>query len=390
MNNHKNRYILAILLTLTGFALSVNAAPPMITTFTKILKAKSFAFGMFFMIQYLCFSAASFLGNYLKRKRGMSNEVLASIGLFAVSALFMFTQLFINDAGMLIWLIILGLCGGLIETFSTDILAGIEKRGSARLISLSQVFYCAGGIGSPLVVGIFLHFSLPWSWTFIFLGLLILGIGLNFFFVRKRDGIPREEKGGPEEGGVEPRPGERNPFFVLLMVLMFTYTVMEMGAAIWIPFYFEKGKMLAPHLAAVGLSCYWAGMLVGRGLIVVGFRNTGIPRLLLLFLPLCTAAIIITLTASHMIVLMAAAFLFGFGAGPLWPAVVAYSKHLNISSTYTGTIIGIGAVGAAVGPFLGGFFINSLGVGFLFFWFLILSVILVGIATFVHRFAARA
>lgn len=186
MGRLKVRYILAILFTLTGFALSANATPPMISTFSHLLKAETFAFGLFIMIQYLCFSIASFIGNYLKKKKGMTNETLINIGLFTVAGLFLCTKLFINDTGVLIWLIILGLCGGLIETFSSDLLAGMERKGSAKLVSLSQVFYCVGGIGSPLVVGLFLHFSLPWSWIFVLLGLLILGIGLNFILVRKR------------------------------------------------------------------------------------------------------------------------------------------------------------------------------------------------------------
>ena len=79
----------------------------------------------------------------------------------------------------------------------------------------------------------------------------------------------------------------------------------------------------------------------------------------------------------------------GFGAGPVWPVVVSFSKHMRISAHFTGSIIGIGAIGAAVGPFLGGMLIDSLGVGALFQGYLVLSLILFILSTFVYRFSRK-
>ena len=51
----------------------------------------------------------------------------------------------------------------------------------------------------------------------------------------------------------------------------------------------------------------------------------------------------------------------GFSAGPVWPVIISTCRHLNRSSRFTAGVIGIGALGAAVGPVLSSNIIRYMG-----------------------------
>lgn len=59
--------------------------------------------------------------------------------------------------------------------------------------------------------------------------------------------------------------------------------------------------------------------------------------------------------------------IYGIAAGPVWPVTVMISQRIRYSTRFTSGVIGIGDLGAALGPLLGAQVIRYLGVAWFFF-----------------------
>jgi len=354
--------LIAVLLTLSAFAISANAIPPLITTIADALHARYQAFGYVIALQYLCFALASLTGGWFTERLGLRERTLVVCGVAGMAVLFYLGAFVQGFAWFVLWIVPVGFAGGLTETFGSIMVARFGRRDSSKLLCLSQVFFCLGAIAAPQLVAILLERQVSWRTAFVIFGTCIGAIAILF------TALTRARTGGNTHAPPTRPPDEqgmpfsfREPLFVLLAVSMFLYVSIEQSVACWIAPFFEKQLGLPADGAATRLALFWAGLVAGR-LVVLALpaRWTLWPAFLTSSAGMTLALGLLsfgwtTATASGIVVAA------GFLSGPIWPVIVTASRHVRGSARFAAGVIAAGAFGAATGPLLSSRLIAWLG-----------------------------
>jgi len=364
----------AVFLVLTAFAISGNTVPPLVTTIAEEFDSGVTVFGYVFSLQYLAFAAAAWTGGWLGGRFGLSIRSLVIAGLFAMGVLLLGGAILWSSLLFAIWAVPLGYAGGLTETFSAVMITRLAGSRSSKMMNLSQVFFCLGAIFAPQLVAVFLRWQLPKHAVFICLGLIILVIGVIFVIFTEPTVKPAGNITGPaRSGGGNPTDPPRREipllsdtsFYLLAGALLF-YVAVECSFVCWIATFFEKHLGVSKVAAASRLRDFWIGLIVGRTCTLF------LPQRWTLW-PAAGCGVIGLLIACALLsfpwpatVATGLVFLAGVGAGPFWPVTIVLSQHLRNSARFTAAVIGVGAIGAALGPLISGWVIGEFGFGAMF------------------------
>jgi len=357
--------LFAVLLTMTAFAVSVNTIPPLKTTIAAALGFDSKDFGLVFMINFLSFAVAAWVGGKVAEKYKLSNRLLVIVGLFTAAALLGVGAMLPRLKWFYFWIIPIGFAGGLIEAFGSVMISSFGKSGSSKLLNLSQAFYCLGAVVAPFVVAELLVRGISWKFNFIIFGGLIALIGIIFIVCTKQNDENENKdisEGKQESLHVEDAPVLlKDTMFLMMMVILFLYVVIESAIAIWVSDYFEEFRNMPVDGAARRLGVFWLGLATGRILMMV------LPKRFTLWPAIIgsTSAMVLgtTLLSFQWPIMTATVILFicGFGFGPFWPVLVSLSHNLRHSAKFTAAVIGAGALGAAFGPWISAVFVKNTG-----------------------------
>ena len=129
--------LFSLFFTLSAFAISANAVPPLISTLAEGFGVGASNFGFFITLQFVFFSLASFVGGWVKERLRLTNWHLVTAGLILiVAAFFAGTVLLRSALSLVLWVVPLGLAGGAVETFSSIEISAASDPGSR----LSYIF----------------------------------------------------------------------------------------------------------------------------------------------------------------------------------------------------------------------------------------------------------
>jgi fucose permease len=379
----------ALLLTLSSFAISVNAVPPLVTTIAGEIGSPIESFGYLFSLQFFLFAAASFTAGWMGERWSLHPRFFVLAGLIIIVTNF-FLAVFIDSfTGFILWIIPMGIAGGLVEPSSSVLITDYHTVNSAKLLNLSQVFYCLGAVAAPQLVSVFLRTKLGRNEIFIFFAFFIGLLTLLYFLSTLAD--PQVKRrvvhgSGPTLRRLRLSAG----IFAGASVFLFLYVAIEGVMVSWIAAYFETTIGVSAADAAWRLAVFWAGLLAGRLLIVI------LPHRLGLGLPvvigsagmiagIAVIAFIRTETAAT-----AALALTGLFCGPVWPSLIGYCRYSGASDKFVTMIIGMGALGLAVSPFLSAVVIDRAGFRLLFILLTCLSALQLITGAWVVRKLASA
>ena len=147
---------------------------------------------------------------------------------------------------------------------------------------------------------------------------------------------------------------------------MFVYIIIECSSSTWLVSYFEKYLDIPAKSAAWRLSIYWAGMLAGRLVItMLKPRWTLWPAVFVASVGILVANFCLSFK-WHPVIGTIIVFAGAVFSGPVWPTIVSISQNVRNSSLFTSSVIGFGAPGAVVGPYLASRLIDYAGMQFLF------------------------
>jgi fucose permease len=349
--------LFSLFFTLSAFAISANAVPPLISTLAASFGVEASNFGFFITLQFVSFSLASFVGGWLKEKLRLTNWHLVTAGLILiVAAFFAGTVLLRSALSLVLWVVPLGLAGGAVETFSS-IEISARSHGSSKNLCLSQVFYSLGAFAAPQLVYLCFGAGLGWQATFLLFGAFSAAVSLFFVLTGARRGAFRAspQAEGPRAQG----DGGRSRVFLFLLLLMLFYVTLESLSAAWLSYIFESHYRLDARLAAVALMLFWVGMLVGRFYIVfLPARWTLWRSLWISSLGIVAAGLLLTLVDLR-VARYAGVLLMGAACGPMWPVIVMTTSVTCGSERRTSAVIGLGAIGFASGPLLGSLLLKA-------------------------------
>ena len=352
--------LLAVLLTLTAFAVSGNTIPPLATTIAEDIGTDYVNFGYIFMLQFLSFAVACWFGGKAAEYFGLSDRSLIFIGIFGTGAMVAIGGLLPGIGWFVLWVIPLGAAGGLVDSFGSIMITKFGRSDSSKMLNLCQVFFCGGAVSAPYMVSLLLKLSVSWNVIFLLFGGFILLVGL--FFTYSTRGKLSTSGHDVESAESELKVSlHKDKVFLMLAFCLFLYVVVECSIVAWVTVFFEKHLVLARDSAAWRLGMYWIGVGVGRGLmLVVSHRFTLWPAAITGIVGMVVGNFVLSFQLSSAGA-TGAVFLAGVAAGPVWPVIVCISQHLRKSSRFTASIIGAGALGAAVGPWVSSYIIKYFG-----------------------------
>ena len=291
------------------------------------------------------------MGGWISEHYRINNRTFVLMGL-SVAALSLLAGSQLNSlSGFVLWAIPLGAGGGLVEIFCSVIISQQEKPHSSKLMNLSQVFFCLGAIFAPMMVAVLLDRQVPWRIIFVFYGLFVF-LNLVIFYFLTREKTPVAVQASAK---IKNHSGSlfNDPLFILLAGALLVYVTFESVVACWVSVYFEKGLSCSAQSSALLLSLYWSGLIFGRlGISLVPSRFTLWPVMFIGIIVWSVGAFMAAVTRNP---LWAGVFVFltGFGAGPLWPTIVAICQSARNRPQFTSTVIAIGALGVTAGSGLG-------------------------------------
>jgi FHS family glucose/mannose:H+ symporter-like MFS transporter len=359
--------LIATFTTLTAFAFSSNAIPPLVTTIAGEFGVRYETFGGYIvMLQFTFFAVASLTGGWAAGRFNLSNRSLIIFGIMLLGVLLMVGAAFPSFTWFIFWAVPLGFCGGLVETFSSIMVCKFGGPQSSKMNNLAQVFFCFGAIIAPAIVAGLLRMAFSWRSAFITLGILIFIFGIWFILQTRNlqepaweiEPSPSSREPADTRGPVTHPPLRSDPLLYYLSGALFLYVTIEGSIVVWVATYFEKYLHVQVDSAAWRLSAYWTGMLLGRTLMLfLKGKWTLWPALF------CSAAGMLAGTALLSLtwppaVATGLVFLTGFLSGPLWPVIVMMSQKLRNSTHFTACVIAAGALGAGFGPFFSSYVIK--------------------------------
>jgi len=350
--------LLTLFATIIAYAVSANSVAPLISTLAGRLNVPAAFFGIFIVVQAISFAAASFLGGFVKARLRLNNYHLMAGGLGLITlALLVAPAVLRSAAAIAVWIVPLGLAGASVETFASVEISVLSPPASSKNLNISQAFYSAGAFAATQIVFLGLGAGLDWQGIFIVFGTFTLAIGLLFVLrSRARFRRPGQEEDGETLAASDPAPtasvGSARVFSSLLS-LMIAYVILESIAASWLAYIFEVTYRLTARDAALALAAFWAGVTLGRfAIVLLPDRWTLWPALLA-----CSAALLVLagLLAGwgSLHARFALVFLLGLAAGPIWPTIVMTTAVSCRSEHRTAAVVGVGALGFALGPLLG-------------------------------------
>ena len=349
-----------VMLVLTAFALTTSSLPPLVTTIATRLKMPVSAFGILFAIQFAMFAVAAFSSSWLQRRARLHSRSFVLMGLGVLSLTLLSAPLFRSHASLYLLIVLLGVAGGLVESHGSAVVAALDPGKSGQYLNLSQAFFCLGGVAAPFTIGYLFKTSLEWQQMLELFGGLIAVIAI-LFGVTKTPEI--EERGVDESSGTTGTPvsPRSRGLFALLSLLMFAYTFSESTVVSWLPSLFEITQGLPKVGAAWLLSLFWAGVMTSRISLFFLPRSGSMNRVVAGSLLLSAAALgLLWLWRGSSVSLVLVA-LAGLAFGPVWPGIVALTRIVDVRSSSAVGVIGIGGLGAAVGPLASGALIGTYG-----------------------------
>ena len=125
--------LFSLFFTLSAFAISANAVPPLISTLAAGFGVGASNFGFFMTLQFVSFSLASFAGGIVKERLRLSNFHVVTAGLIIIVAAFFAGAVLLRSAlSLVLWVVPLGLAGGSVETFSSIEISALSAPGSSK------------------------------------------------------------------------------------------------------------------------------------------------------------------------------------------------------------------------------------------------------------------
>jgi fucose permease len=300
----------------------------------------------------VAFFVSTFASGHLVHAVGPKKALLLGLALVLVGVAFFgavpdpVTNLLLN--------ILVGLGQGALEVTVNSAAVRLDSRRTGAPMTLMQGAFAVGAIAGPLALGALVQAG--WSWTLVYRAMAaVFGLLLVALLTQRFDlpAAPAEAAGG--------RKRSSHPVTWLGFAVLFLYVGVELGVSSWVAEYFIRTLHFDTVSAALLVSLFWAGILLGR---------FGVPWLAARAHP-DRQLVVFTTVATGFVVLLA---LLGSAGGQVWaPALgvaAVFGAGLGCSVIYGLVItlvgltfphaqsqaIGFAATGGGIGAFLFPFF----------------------------------
>jgi MFS transporter, FHS family, glucose/mannose:H+ symporter len=273
----------------------------------------------------------------------MAGIALVLIGLQGIA--FAPSVAFLSGAVLLI-----GLGGGVINGGTNALVADISAGGRSAGLSLLGVFFGIGAFGVPFVLGLMLG---RFGYTTVIAGIgALVALPLVFHAAIIFPG-PKQPQGVPLRRLARMAS---DPVLVLLGLVLFFQSGMEITVGGWTTTYFHDELAVAPEQALYFLSLYWLGMTGAR--LVLGWllRRVAPARVLFASMALALAGALTLIGSTTPALAGAGVFLTGAGFAAVFPVILGYvgDRYAEISGTAFSFVLVMALAGGSTLPYATG------------------------------------
>lgn len=254
-----------------------------------------------------------------------------------------------------------------------------------RLISSALSFYPIGAFVAPYISTSIVGRGMNWQILYYILIFLIIIIIILYLTITRRIGylsLKRDQKISLKEIFTDKR---RNILFILTAVMLVVYTISETVIATWAPTFFRTERAYNIGDAALVISLFWGGILVGR--VIAGILSGKIRAyylVLILSLTAVLSTVSIYFSGSRNLDLIIIVIV-GLGYSAIFPLLVSTGSNVyKMGSGVLLTILFAAAnFGVSLTPYMTRFFsgfsmLLSISLAPVFMMvFIILSIIII-------------
>jgi fucose permease len=252
---------------------------------------------------------------------------------------------------------LIGFGGGVINGGTTALVADISADGRAAGLAYLGVFFGIGAFGVPVVLGL-LGERLGDTGVVAGIGGLV-ALALPYY-AAIRFPEPKQPQGFPlrQAAGLL-----RDPALVLLGVILFFESGMEITVGGWTATYVHQELMLSPEQALYLLSLYWLGMTLAR--LASGWLLKRVSSVAVLWSSLGVAfgGALLLIGARTAASAGAATLLVGAGFAAVFPIILGYvgDRHARLSGTALGVVLVMALTGGTTVPYVTGVLGDAFG-----------------------------
>jgi len=267
---------------------------------------------------------------------------------------------------------------GLNTYFATNVSAG--------LMNWLHACFGLGATVSPAMMIAVLNRGYSWRWGYLLVALSYGVLAASFSFTLKRWPLAGQ---APVEANPDPptetpakvrsRDTLKLPAVWLSIILFFTFTGMETCAGQWPYTLFTEARAIAPAIAGLWVSMYWASVTVGRlffGLVVNRIRVVSLVRICM-GVSICGAALLWWNISDALSFLGLA--LIGFSGSPFFPVLTSNTPE-RLGAGHAINAIGFQMTAVKLGlaaiPALGGVLAEAFGLEIIGPFLFVISIVM--------------
>lgn len=253
--------------------------------------------------------------------------------------------------------VVIGFGGGLMNGSANALTADVSAEGRAAGIAYLGVFFGIGALGVPIVLGL-LRDRFGDAGVVAGIGALVALVIPYYAAIRFPE--PKQPQGIPLRRAAELL---RDPALVLLGVILFFESGMEITMGGWTATYVNDELQLSSERALFLLSLYWLGMVGAR--LVLGSLLKRVSSTTVLFGSLIVAftGALILIGAHATVAAGAGTLLTGAGFAAVFPVILGYTgdRYERLSGTAFGVVLVMGLAGGTALPYLTGVLGDAFG-----------------------------
>ncbi|MCX7745705.1 MAG: MFS transporter [Clostridia bacterium] len=347
MNKKLTTYVCFGLLVL--YAISVTVISPLLTEISDTYSLSMTKSGLIFTVNFVGFITFVLIGGILADKFGKKKIISLSMMGFT-AAIFVF-PLAPDFYWVLIAMFFIGGFGGIMDSMASALVTDLNREKPSFYLNLAHVFFGVGAIMGPVAAGVFITYKIKWQVLFFILAILSCLFTIVFMALK----VP-ESKGTDPISWAGVKGLVKNKGFLAICLCMFLYTGAEVGSWGWMSTFLKESAKFDPLKSSIAVAAFWLSITVGRiacGFITLRFKLRSIITVLAF---LSAAATFLSGWIHSESTLWIIIILMGLTYSSQWPLIVSYgsSLHKTSSGTVFSLLIGSGAIGTMVIPFVMG------------------------------------
>lgn len=253
--------------------------------------------------------------------------------------------------------VLIGFGGGVINGGTNALVADISAEGRAAGLSYLGVFFGIGAFGVPFVLGLL---RARFGDAGVVAGIGVLVVLVLPYYAAIRFPEPKQPQGVPlrQAAGLL-----RDPTLVLLGVILFFESGMEMTVGGWTATYVNQELVLSPERALFLLSLYWLGMTGARLALGWLLKRVSSVAVLLSSLGVAFAGALILIGAQTTASAGTGTLLAGAGFAAVFPVILGYvgDRYERLLGTAFGVVLVMALMGGTALPYVTGVLGDAFG-----------------------------